>query len=415
MAFPTQCARFALCAFLFVLAACGSNNTSSIVPATSQQTAGAPDPGSAAVIAPQATSVSLTTSVSNTVGLFQVFDQFGSNVISSTTAATDGPRYGAVWGSRVGMATPWRTNNTGLAATYYMPQETDANTAAWGDIGHTLTWWKANHPDWILYACNASGTPTTTPAYIPQLPNNVPLDIHNPAVVAYQVKLAANYAHSKGYTGLAFDEVLFTNITGMADGTGYYGCGIYQSGKFVRRYTGRTDPAWTTDTVAWVKAARSILKTDTVIAPYNLKLIVNHPAANVANANEQAILQNVDADLNETGYSDYGAYQQSTKAGLFKVTTDWVIYAQAHGTAPLIVDKFDQTTAITSKQLEYSIATYLMGHQGTARLFVGNSNGYGIEQYHGEYATNYGAPCGAYYGGAAYDSTNPQIYYRRFA
>ncbi|HET9029226.1 MAG TPA: hypothetical protein VFN49_03545, partial [Candidatus Aquilonibacter sp.] len=200
-----------------------------------------------------------------------------------------------------------------------------------------------------------------------------------------------------------------------ADGTGYYGCGIYQSGKFVRRYTGRTDPAWTTDTVAWVKAARSILKTDTVIAPYNLKLIVNHPAANVANANEQAILQNVDADLNETGYSDYGAYQQSTKAGLFKVTTDWVIYAQAHGTAPLIVDKFDQTTAITSKQLEYSIATYLMGHQGTARLFVGNSNGYGIEQYHGEYATNYGAPCGAYYGGAAYDSTNPQIYYRRFA
>lgn len=364
--------------------------------------------------APQAASVSLTTATAGTVGLFQVFDEFGSNVISTTAAAADGPRYGAVWGARIGLPAPWRTNNTGLAATYYMPQETDANTVAWGDIGHSLAWWKANHPDWILYACTAAGTPTTTPAYISQLPNNVPLDIHNPAVVAYQVKLAANYAISKAYTGLAFDEVLFFNITGGAVGSGYYGCGIYQNGTFVRRYSGRSDPAWTTDTVNWVKAARSILKTDSVIAPYGLKLIVNHPAGNVANVNEQAVLQNVDADLNETGFSDYGAYQQSTKSGLVRVTANWMMYAQSHGVAPLIIDKFDQSAAITKTQLEYSIATYLMGSQGTARLFVGNANGYGAEQYHSEYATNFGTACGAYYGGASYDSSNSQIYYRRF-
>jgi hypothetical protein len=378
-------------------------------------TSGAAPNFSQPVAAPQAVSTSITTSTTNTVGLFQVFDAFGSNVISTTTAAADGGRYAAVWGARLGMPTPWRANNTGLAATYYMPQETDADTVAWGDIGHPLSWWQSNHPDWVLYACNSSGTPTKTPAYISELPNNVPLDIHNPAVVAYQVRLAANYAHAHGYTGLAFDEVLFSNVTGTGVGSGYYGCGIYENGTFVRRYAGKSDPAWAIDTVAWVKAAHSILKTDSVIAPYNLKFVVNHPAYSVATTNEQTVLQNVDAAVDEAGFSDYGAYKLSSNSYVFGRAVAWMQYAQAHGVAPLIIDKFDQSGAITPVQLEYSIATYLIANQGTARLFVGNYYSYGAEQYHSEYATNYGAPCGSYYGGPTYDSANPQIYYRRFA
>lgn len=349
------------------------------------------------------------------IGLFQVFDAFGSNVISSVAATADGPRYGMVWGSRNGMPPPWRTNNTTLAPTYYMPMPTDASSNIWGEIGHSLSWWKTYHPDWILYVCTSSGTPTTTPAYMSQLPYNVPLDIHNPSVVSYQIHDAGKYAIKYGYTGLGFDQVLFTNPTGTAEGSGYFGCGIYKSGSFIRRYSSRTDSAWITDTVAWVKAAKSILTTDTTLSPYHLRLVVNHPAANVANLNEQAILQNVDADLDETGFSDYGYYQQSTKAGLFRVTVDWMNYAQSHGSAALIVDKFSQSTSITSLQLEYSMATYLMGNDGAAGLFVGNSYSYGAEQYHAEYAAPIGTPCAAYYGGPNYSSTNPNIYYRRFS
>lgn len=402
--------RFALCAIALTLAACSSHASAPILPQTASDTA-AP-----AFASQDLTTQSLTASPTTpgVVGAFQVFDEFGGHAVSSTEAAADGPRYDVVWGARHGMPASWRAKNNALAATYYMPQETDASQTMWGAQGHNLNWWQANHPDWVLYTCTAAGTPTKTPAYIPQLPDNVPLDIHNPAVVAYQVKLAANYAIANGYTGLAFDEVLFYNITGESMGSGYYGCGIYKNGVFTRRYTGRSDPAWTADTVAWVKAAHSILKTDAVIGPKNLKLVVNHPAANPANVNEQAILNNVDADLDEAGFSDYGSYKASTKSGLFHATVEWMLYAQAHGVSPLIVNKFDQSTSITPEQLEYSIATYLMGNQGSARVFVGNQNGYGAEQYHAEYAKNYGTPCGSMYGGASYDAANAQIYYRRF-
>jgi len=404
-------ARFLLCALVVSLAGCASHATGALIPQTSSYERN--DTVMSVMPTSQAVAVN-TGTVAGTIGLFQVFDEFTPNEISSSQAAADGHRYGAVWGARVGMASYWKTSNSAIAATYYMPQETDASFAAWGDIGHTLAWWQANHPDWILYACTSAGTPTKTPAYISGLPDNVPLDIHNPDVVAYQVKLAANYAIAEGYTGLAFDEVLFENVTGMGVASTDYGCGIYEGSTFVRRYTGRTDPAWTTDTVAWVKTARSILKTDSVIGPKNLKLIVNHPAANPITANEEAVLTNVDADVDEAGFSDYGNYKAAGMSGLAMATVKWMAYAQSVGTVPLIIDKFDQSAAVTSLQLEYSIATYLLGDTSSARLFVGNSPGYGAEQYHTEYATNFGAPCATYYGGATYDASNPNIYYRKF-
>ncbi|MBV9269622.1 MAG: hypothetical protein JO165_00905, partial [Candidatus Eremiobacteraeota bacterium] len=109
-------------------------------------------------------------STSGKIGLFQIFDQFTPNKISASEAAADASRYTAIWGARVNNATSWRSGNPHMQTSYYIPQETDANTGAWGNQGHTLAWWKANHPDWILYACDANNNPTTTPAYIPGLP-----------------------------------------------------------------------------------------------------------------------------------------------------------------------------------------------------------------------------------------------------
>ena len=341
-------------------------------------------------------------------GLFQVFDQFNGNLITSAQAQADGSRYGVIWGARPGMAPAWLANAPSLVASYYMPQETDASPVGWGDAGHNLSWWQANHPDWVLYACDPSGHPTTTPAYIAQITNNVPLDIHNPQVVQYQLETAGTYAIANHYNGIAFDEVLFTNPTGNALGSGYYGCGIYSNGSFVRRYSSQNDPAWTNDTVAWVKAAHALLSTDPLIAPGHLKMVVNHPAGNVSDPNEQAVLHNTDADLDETGFSDYGNYHASFS--LFKTTTDWMRYAQAAGAAPLIVNVFSQSSPLTPTQIEYSIATYMMGHEGGAGVFAGNSYAYGAEQYLPAYQTTLGTPCGGYYG----DSQSPAIFYRSF-
>lgn len=360
-----------------------------------------PAPTAAPTMAPIGSPSAFMPSTYGKVALFQVFDQFTPNFVSTTDAQNHGSRYFAIWGARTNNATNWRASNRGLQTSYYIPQETDANTGAWGSQGHTLAWWQANHPDWILYACDSNNNPTHTPAYVPGLPTNVPLDIHNPSVVQYQIaQVAAPYARSHGYNSLAIDEVAFWNSTINGSGRGNYGCGIYQNGQFVRRYNSwQSDPNWIADTVAWVKAAHAITQAQ------GLKLIINHPPTSASNPQEQAIVANTDAVLNETGFSSYGNYKRSS--GLLRATLAWMHYAQQRGTAVLINNTWT-STGITIQQREYSLATYMLGNESSAALFTSQYGGYGKENYFPEFARSYGAPCNTY-------SDNNSVYSRKFA
>ncbi len=347
------------------------------------------------------TNTFMPTSTTGRISSFQIFDETGNGIISAAAAAADGYRYTAVWGVRPGMGATWRVSNASLRSSYYFLADSDMSTSAWGYIGHSLAWWQANHPSWILYKCNATtNAPTKSPAYDSGLPN-VPLDIHNPAVVAYQIAQAGGYAARTGYSALAADEVTYwIPATG---GAGYYGCGIYSGGVFVRRYSGENDPKWATDLVNWVKTAHSIAANT-----YHLKFIVNHPGG-YTNTNEATLLSNVDADMDETGFTRYGKYQVG--AGTILNEVKWMQFAQAHGAAVLINQDWG-SLAVGAPQRDYSAATYLLGNEQAASVFVTPHTGYGVETfYHPEYAAaNLGAPCGEYYAG-----TRPSIYYRRFA
>lgn len=364
-------------------------------------------------------------STAGRIGLAQIFDYFPSTgtQMTATQIQQDASRYDMVWGSFT--PNPWRYGSSSVSVSrYYIPEEDNTLIS-----GHSLTWWKANHPDWMLYACDANGNPTQQYAYTPGVGfADVVLDIHNPAVVDYQIRQSlAPYAIAHNYTSLAIDEIVFKNFLvggnpklGQSIISGYYGCGVYQNGSFVRRYTGPNDPQFVTDILNWVKTARNILTTDPTISPKHLALFVNHPQGSTSNANEQQLYANVDGIIDESGFADYGAYQQQSKAGIFLSKVNYMKYLQAHNVTPIIIDKFAQDAAtVTSNQLEYSIGTYLMGNEQSADLYVVGNNGkgygYGAEQWHPEYATAMGAPCGEMYGGASYDSANPQIYYRRFA
>lgn len=329
------------------------------------------------------------------IRLHQVFS-FG---ISSAQAVAEGPRYDLVWGAS--NPTAWRANHSQLLASrYFIMEQSDAS--------HNLGYYQANHPDWILYNCTASGTPTRSPAYMQAgaYGTNVPLDIHNPAVVNFQVRsLAIPPAIAAGYNALAIDQVLFANIMGGNAGRGSYGCGIYQGGTFVRRYNSKSDSRWASDAVNWVKTAKSIVNGE----PHHLKLVVNHPAGSTASFLELELLANVDAALSELGFTNYGAYKRS--ASLFATVLNYQIYAQAHGVIPLIIDKFIQREALTPVQREWVVGTYLMANNGKLLLYATNggygTGGYGTLHYYPEYGTNMGSACGRPSGG-------PAIYQRRF-
>jgi hypothetical protein len=360
-----------------------------------------PTAGASASPAQQATN-SFTASTWGKIGAAQIFDQLNGNVVTTSQAADDGPRYGAIWGARPGLAKTWRERNPSLRTSYYTIMETDGGTTQWGGIGKPLRWYEQHHPNWVLYSCTASGAPTRKPAYM--VSGQVPLDFHNPEVIDYQVRQTwLPYAVRFGYNTLAVDEVFLQNYTGHIDGAGYYGCGIYEGGRFVRRYNGVNDSRYAADTVNWLRTTRDILNGEA----HHLKLIINHPAGVATDSYEQQMLQYVDAIVDEVGFADYGNYS----AGLFKRTVDWMTYAQQHHVATVIINQYRRNAALTRSQLAYSIASYLMGNQGAALLFTGAGFPYGGEQYHPEYETDVGAPCGSYYA----DPSNRAIFYRRFA
>lgn len=329
------------------------------------------------------------------IRLHQVF----SFRISSAQAAAEGPRYDLVWGAST--PTAWRARHpTLLASRYFIMEQSDG--------AHNLAYYRTYHPDWILYNCTSSGAPTRIPAYMQAgaYGTNVPLDIHNPAVVEFQVRsLAIPPAVAGGYNALAIDQVLFSNIMGGNAGAGSYGCGVYEGNTFVRRYNSRSDSRWASDTVNWIRIAKSIVTSE----PHRLKIVVNHPAGSTSSGLEQALLANVDAALSEVGFTNYGGYKRS--ASLFAVALNYQIYAQAHGVTPLIIDKFVQSAALSPVQREWVVGTYLMANNGTLLLYATNggygTGGYGTLHYYPEYGTNMGRACGAVAGG-------PAIYERRF-
>jgi len=377
-----------------------------------------PSPTASGMPTPRPTPTPVGKGTLGKVGLVQVFD-YNMSAEQATAAA---PRYRYVWGSGDGRngasARAWQAGNSALVNARYFVQGTDV----YGLSKHDVAWWQANHPDWIVYDCNGSNQPTRTVAFQPGLPENVPLDISNPEVIRYQMRLAGAAAVRLGNNAIAVDQTLFFDYDG-GQHQGWFGCGTYASdGSFVRRWgAGRGgfpnfDPQWKHDTAAWVATAKRVLRTDSMLASHNLKLMVNHPAGNINDPDEQTVLANVDANLDETGFTSYGSYTK--KPGLFKVALDYMEYAQAHGATILEIDKFSGGNSgggsggrLSAAQLSWTIGTYLMGNEGDAALFVTHGNGYGSEQYHSEYASvnaRMGLPCGSYY------SPSGRLYYRKF-
>lgn len=339
------------------------------------------------------------------VGLFQEFDRF----MSAQQIQAEAPHYDGVWGASQPQA--WLSAHPGmLVSQYFIPQEDRSHLS-----GHDLSWWQANRPDWILYACSASSSPTHDLAYWSGVDApDVPLDFHNPAVIDYQVRqLNGAAAIAGGMNALAIDQIVFEDAMvggnpnfGQSVKRGEYACGIWKNGAFVRRYSGVHDAAWTSDMVAFVQTARKIVTTDATLAPHHLKILVNHPLGSLSYRNEQALLQNVDGILDEAGYTHNGAYTSAAYANLFRSTTDYLRYAQSHGVAAYVIDQF-AATSTTVPQREYAVAAYFMANEGHAYMYMSPAVGASAYDYP-EYTAKLGAPCGAYSGG-------PHVYYRKFA
>ena len=352
---------------------------------------------------------------SDGIHALQVFDEAHGFVITEAQGVADGHRYESVWGVRnKNMASAWHDGNQRLGALIYTPYDTDATGSG---LSHSTDWWLDNHPDWILYECDK-----TTIAFVPGLPG-VPLDISNPAVRAYQVGLLGTFAELSGYNGVAADIVSLNNNTGHAkDGGG--GCGVWTNAHtaWLSKFSGASiDPNWATATKDWVWDVRRRLH-DASVFSRRLALAINSNVDVYAppvdrqggDPDERALVSSTDIVLNEAGFSMWGNYLGDQG---FNNAVGWMEYAQSRGEAVLTTDDWNkQSQAPTVAQLDYSIATYLMGKEQAAALYVGQNNMYGKENYYPEYDAKIGKPCGAMYGGPNDPVVRGEnVYFRKYS
>ena len=286
------------------------------------------------------------------------------------------------WGTD--KAGSWLQGNPTINATYYLAFDTDADTGAFGNLGHDLDWWQhvGPHPDWVLYKCDK-----TTPAWVGGLPNIVPLDISNRAVVAYQMSTVGPYMAANGYTSLSADVLSLNNGQG--------GCGVWTHNHtvWVQRFTGqKIDPTWATATQYWAAYAQWYMHG----MPIPMPLVANAGLGGVQPQDPayEQLISHLDGFQDEAGFTSFGNHMITTTA--FQAKIWWAQYVQAQGKAFMVSDLW-QGGEPDPAQRDFAISTYLMGRYHQDAMVTAKYGSYGFEHYWPEYDSPVGSPCADMY------------------
>ncbi|HLJ82825.1 MAG TPA: hypothetical protein VKT51_01450 [Candidatus Eremiobacteraceae bacterium] len=403
--------------FVSALAACGGNGFAGGGVAPQPTQAYAPNTGDfqRSTVSPMATETPPAESqyIQDTwSGIYpvQIFDNHkNKGGISQEQAMQDGPLYAALWGSNSPqMVQAWRTNNPTLPISMYLPVGTDASVSLFGNLGHPLSWWQANHPDWILYECDRS-----TVAFVSGL-TSVPLDITNPDVINYLLNLVGGYAEQNGYSAVGLDLVSLNNDTGGTQ-DGQHGCGVFANvggvPTWTQKFSGHTvDSAWANAMLSYLSTARTYLHGQ----PRSLGIWGNNVPADITlgDPNEQQLVADLDVLFDESGFARYGKYSSDAE---FNNTVAWARYAQGLGKGFMDVNEWQNETSVTNAQLDYVLSTYVMAKEQAAVVFTAPYGEYGFEHYFDQYKAAIGAPCAEMYGGPSYHGLGRLAYFRQFS
>ena len=307
----------------------------------------------------------------NNIHLFLSFDYKISN------PAAVASHYDFVWGASVGNVAAFRSGNPNIFISYYIPFHRDNGTFSNSGAYHDLAYWKAVHPDWVLYKCDR-----VTPAYEFGNPN-MPLDFANPAVLSWQIQTYAQPASESGYDGIAADNVDLQNQFGA--------CGVYINGQWVHRYTGQLDdPRWRTDVINWLAQMQQALHH----LRHPLALIPNFSIDGLSPSDPltQQVISHIDGLEDEEGFTRYGDGYLTGSAWLQRIQL--IESVQQQHKPYYIINQFP---SVGHAEIQWALASYLMGKEYSAALFISTIQGYGADLRYDEYNIQIGSPKGPMY------------------
>jgi hypothetical protein len=268
---------------------------------------------------------------------------------------------------------------------FYTPFERDGPYGGPSD-GHTLAWWKQNHPDWIEYRCNRK---TVAWEYDER---DVPFDIANPAVLAYQRTSAVDPALTAGYNGMDFDNLELGNY--------WHRCGHYDSsGEWVQQYTGdANDQRYTQDVMASAHSTFAYIHAHSSTGTMAINFSYD---SNFSADENHALATQTDELLDEGGFTNFG-----TKGENVTTPQEWKqivgLIAAVQANKGCYVENGEEpglSKDITQAERLWVVANYLLIRDDCTYVWISGFTKSGAQDYgrillYPEYKLAIGAPAG---------------------
>ena len=283
---------------------------------------------------------------------------------SADNPAEETGKVDLVWGSYYPDQPP------GVFNLYYFPFDRDGDVSS---HGHALAWFLANHADWIEYTCDKK-----TPAYEYNDPN-VPLDITNPAVIDYMLQTYILPAVKKGYQGIAFDNLDFSNNGAR--------CGVWKDGNWIKQtnYVG--------DILTWAAGMYKTLHALNVSVAMNFSFDFND------SSDSYALYKYMDIDVDERGFTNRSK-SPDNYLSLTKWLTDIEViqYLDAHGKGFVTINEMPEPFAQDSQAaMQWALANYLLVKGQYSYIAITGIQEDGHQLVVPEYSAAIGHPLGPMY------------------
>jgi hypothetical protein len=294
-----------------------------------------------------------------------------------------------VWG------TSWAKSLPGnIYGFFYIPYDRDEDTSYY-PAAHNVTWYKANHPDWIEYKCDRS-----TVAYEFGNGNSVPLDITNPAVISY---IEGTYIETalrpgSGYQGIGFDNL---DLENAGEWTGQR-CGHYTTnGTWVQQFNGTAnDATYRQSILTWAQQIHTFIHTHFP----NAVMAVNFSYDPNFSSDSNKLSNYVDFYVDEQGFTNgNNASPTNPSAWYFTDATwsgkmNWIQNALSLRRGFLSVNQEPVSFAnVTNNQAQWALANYLLMKNNASFVYICGVQQYGYSFLRSEYSAQIGSPVNAMY------------------
>src|SRR5258708_12020224 len=294
-----------------------------------------------------------------------------------------------VWGTNWAISLPGS-----VYSLFYVPYDRDENTNDYPPA-HDISWYKANHPDWIEYQCDKSAV-----AYEFGTTTSVPLDITNPAVISYieETYITPNLQPGSGYNGIGFDNLDFENA---GDWTGQR-CGHFDvNGTWVQQFNGTAnDSAYRQSVLTWAQTMHSFIRTHFP----NATMAVNFSYNPKFSPDSNALSNYVDFYIDEQGFTNGNSASLANPASWYYTDATWLGKMNWVQNALKLKRGFFSVNQepvpfakVTDNQIQWVLANYLLVKNNASFVYICGEQEYGHLFIRAEYAAQIGYPLNAMY------------------